>query len=59
MKGETTYNKYKRESNRFKKVISWDLQNFLINCSRKEFDKRFRYIKECIIKYRSVEEKKE
>ena len=54
MKRETTYQKYKRERDSLKKIVSIDIQNFLIG--RKDFQERLNYLKHCISIYRVKQE---
>jgi hypothetical protein len=47
---ETTYQKYKRERNELKEIVSIDVQHFLLG--RKDIIERLNYLKKCIEQYR-------
>ncbi len=50
MKGETTYNKYKRENKIMKAILSADAKNFLLEAY--DYEDRVTYLKNCILTYR-------
>jgi len=56
MKGETTYNKYKRERNQLKQLVDIDIQRFAIG--QKDFADRLKFIKKLCLLYRKEQQDK-
>ena len=50
MRGESTYNKYKRENKIMKSILSADAKNFLLESY--DYEDRVAYLKNCIVMYR-------
>ncbi len=50
MKGESTYNKYKRENKIMKAILSADAKNFLLEAH--DHEDRIAYLKNCMLMYR-------
>jgi len=56
MKGETTYNKYKRERKELMQLVDIDIRTFAIG--QKDFADRLSFIKKLILLYRKEQEDK-
>ncbi len=53
MKGESTYNKYKRERKELMAIVDSDVQKFCI--SQKDFANRLAFLRRLMIQYRASE----
>ncbi len=50
MKGESTYNKYKRQNIAMKAILSADAQNFMLEDN--DWKDKAAYLRKCILMYR-------
>ncbi len=56
MKGESTYNKYKRQNIAMKAILSADAQNFMLEAN--DWKEKADYLRKCILTHRHNKLKK-